>query len=160
MRGKVMLKSIWFVPAIASLVLPYSLLTLTGCGTVTTGDSIFDQGGRGAPMAPVPPPVIDGYGNPAPELQGQYQETPTDQVMAWNASDETREWHGAVSRSDCDRIEKALQNKGLDIYLADRQPTGDPNLPWACIFEGNDADPSAPRFQDRRYENRDESQYP
>jgi hypothetical protein len=159
-----MLRSIVFVPAIASLVLPaaVSLLALTGCGTVTTGDSIFDQGGgRGAPMAPVPPPVVDGYGNPAPELQQeQYPETLRDSVMEWNASEETREWHAAASRRDCDRIEQALKDQGLDIYLADRQPTGDPNLPWACIFEGKDADPNAPRFQDRRYENRDESQYP
>jgi hypothetical protein len=65
-----MLKSFVLMPAIASLVLPAGaiLLTLTGCGTVM-GDSIMDQGGgRGVPMAPIPPPVVDGYGNPAPEL--------------------------------------------------------------------------------------------
>jgi hypothetical protein len=65
-----MLKSIVLMPAIASLVLPAGaiLLTLTGCGTVM-GDSIMDQGGgRGAPIVPPVPTVVDGYGNPAPEL--------------------------------------------------------------------------------------------
>jgi hypothetical protein len=130
---------------------------LTGCGGFI-GDSITDQGG--APAAP--PLILDGYGNPAPELQQAQQatqETPKS-YMEWNSAEETREWHAAASRADCDRLEKALKEKGLDIRMVDRKSTGDPNLPWACIFEGNDADPNAVRFQDRRYENRDESEYP
>jgi hypothetical protein len=132
--------------------LSLSLIGLGGCAGLMDEPSAGNGGGYivpPVPMAPAPS-VVDGYGNPAPELSR----------MEWNASEETREWHGAASRADCDRIEKALKDKGLDINLADRQPTGDPNLPWACIFEGKDADPNAARFQDRRYENRDESEYP
>jgi hypothetical protein len=125
------------------------LLLLGGCAP---GDSIFDEN---APM--VPPPILNNDQGIYPTPQ--YEETPRS-YMEWNASEETREWHGAASRSDCDRLEKALKDQGLDINLAERQPTGDPNLPWACIFEGKDADPNAARFQDRRYENRDESEYP
>jgi hypothetical protein len=134
--------------------IPLSLsLGLVGCAGLIDEPGARNGGGYivpPAPVAPAQPSMIDGYGNPAPELSR----------MEWNASEETREWHAAVSRKDCDRIEQALKDKGLDIYLADRQPTGDPKLPWACIFEGKDADPNASRFQDRRYENRDESQYP
>jgi hypothetical protein len=137
---------LFFIP------LSLSLIGLGGCG-VMDEPSARNGGGYIVPPAPIAPAqpnasVLDGYGNPAPELN------------QWNASEETREWHGAVSRADCDRIEKALKAKGLDIYLSERKPTGDPNFPWACIFEGNDADPNAARFQDRRYENRDEAEYP
>jgi hypothetical protein len=128
-------------------------LLLVGLGGCALVDEPSAGNGGGyivppAPIAPAPPSVIDGYGNPAPELN------------QWNASEETREWHGAATERDCDRIEKALKDQGLDINLSEIQSTGDPKLPWACIFEGNDADPDAVRFQDRRYENRDESQYP
>jgi hypothetical protein len=47
-----------------SFVAISSLLLLGGCAV--PGDSIFDES-----RPPALPPVIDGYGNPAPELQRQ-----------------------------------------------------------------------------------------
>jgi|GEM_PF-6707066 len=130
---------------------------LTSCAGVLDLDSASPTSG-GARMAP--PLIVDGAGNPAPELSQSQALPVTLSAMAWSAATETREWHGAVTRSDCDRLEKALKDQGLDIRLVDRKPTGDPNLPVACIFDGKDADPNAARFPDRRYEFADESQYP
>jgi hypothetical protein len=109
----------------------------------------------------VPPAMIDGYGNPVvPEASQPQASTLPSSVVLWSAAEEDREWHGAVSRSDCDRLEKALRDKGLDVQLVDRQPTGDSNLPWACIFDGKDADPNADRFRDERSQGSNDSEYP
>jgi hypothetical protein len=133
-----------------AIALTFSFL-LTSCAGVLDMDSPASTSGSGAVAAP--PLIVDGYGNPAPELsQPQY--------LAWSAETETREWHGAVTQRDCKRLEKALKDKGLDIKLVDMQSTGNPNLPVACIFEGADADPNANRFPDERSQNRDESEYP
>jgi hypothetical protein len=78
----------------------------------------------------------------------------------WSPEQETREWHGALTQKDCKRVEKALKDKGLEVDLVDMEATGNPQMPWACIFEGKDADPNAARFPDERSENRDESEYP
>jgi hypothetical protein len=71
-----MLKSIVCLTTMA-----LSLLALTGCGALI-GDSITDQ--SGAPMAP--PLILDGYGNPAPELQ-QPSEMPMMQDAEENLED-------------------------------------------------------------------------
>jgi hypothetical protein len=130
---------------------------LTSCAGVLDLDSLSTTSG-GARMAP--PLIVDGAGNLAPELsQSQVSPVPPG-AMAWSPAEETREWHGAVSQKDCDRVEKALKDKGLDVDLVDIEATGNPQMPWACIFDGQDADPDAARFPDERSENRDESEYP
>jgi hypothetical protein len=90
----------------ALLILSLSLIGLVGC--LVEEPSAGNGGGYIVPPAPIGPGsnMVDGYGNPAPELQ---QGATTDR-MEWKASEETREWHAAASRADCDRIEKALKD--------------------------------------------------
>jgi hypothetical protein len=64
----------------------------------------------------------------------------------WTSADEDREWHAATSLEQCDGIESALRDQGLDITLVDRQATSNSILRAACIFDGPDADPEAERW--------------
>jgi hypothetical protein len=119
---------------------------LVGCGAGLYGDSITDQGR--APIVPVPN-VVDGYGNPAPELQ------PTP-VMPINSNDSSnvpgqREVHAAASEADCYKMLRRFQAEGRDLKLRVEFGTG--KLPVRCIFEGPDAE--AEYYRDRRYEKPD-----
>jgi hypothetical protein len=87
------------------------LLSLGGCA-IPAGDSIFDD--RPPPMLP---PVIDGYGNPAPELQREeYQSDPqvTPMPMMEDPEAQTEEWEEEVwarDQGDADRICRLMADK-------------------------------------------------
>ncbi len=57
-----------------------------------------------------------------------------------------QEVHGAVSPQGCKNLEKRLKQMGLSIRLVEAVNTGRRELPYDCIFEGEDADPQADRF--------------
>jgi hypothetical protein len=137
---------LFFIP------LSLSLMGLGGCGLV---DEPSARNGGGyivppAPIAPAQPSVIDGYGNPAPELSQQ----PTSQMPMQSNDDEyniagMREIHAAASEEDCYKMMERFRKEGRNLELRIRsRRQGD--LPYSCIFEGPDA--QLDYFRDRRYE--------
>jgi len=119
-------------------------LGLNGCGGLV-GDSITDQGRTAA----APPLIVDGYGNPAPELQ-QAPVMPINNDDLSNVPGE-REVHAAGSEEDCYKMLKRFKAEGRDLKLRVEFSTGE--LPVRCIFEGADAE--AEYYRDRRYEKPD-----
>ena len=70
---------------------------------------------------------------------------------SWNPITETREWHAAATRRDCDRMRQQFKQEGRRVSVEAFQ-TRDPQLPWVCIITGPDADPNYrfPNWQERR----------
>jgi hypothetical protein len=101
-------RSFW---ALAKLSVGIALLVLLG-GCAMPGDSIFDDS-----PPPIVPPVVDGYGNPAPELQReQYQSDPqvTPMPMMEDPEAQTEEWEEEVwarDQGDADRICRLMADK-------------------------------------------------
>jgi len=57
-----------------------------------------------------------------------------------------QEVHAAVSPQGCKKLERRLKQMGLAIRLVEAVNMGRRELPYDCIFEGEDADPQADRF--------------
>lgn len=57
-----------------------------------------------------------------------------------------QEVHAAASPQGCKNLERRLKQMGLSIGLVEAVNTGRRELPYDCIFEGEDADPQADRF--------------
>lgn len=57
-----------------------------------------------------------------------------------------QEVHAAVTPQGCKNLERRLKQMGLSIRLVEAVNTGRGDLPYNCIFEGEDADPHADRF--------------
>jgi hypothetical protein len=57
-----------------------------------------------------------------------------------------QEVHAAVNPEGCKALEKRLKKMGLAIDLVEAVNTGRRELPYDCIFEGEDADSQADRF--------------
>lgn len=79
-----------------------------------------------------PPLIVDGAGNPAPELQ--VRTNPDD----YNESG-VQETHAATTAEACREMARRYQKEGRKISLKDIRESGDPNLPYLCVFEGADA---------------------
>lgn len=94
-------------------------------------------GGSYAPAqpnnAPMAPPDATGGDLPS--------QPRTIQGERWSPVTEPREWHAAATPGSCFDIEARFQREGRKVHLADTKLTGDPSLPFACVFEGEDADP-------------------
>jgi hypothetical protein len=137
-----------------TILVVLSLSLVVGCALVDE-PSAGNGGGYIVPPAPIAPGhsnIVDGYGNPAPELQ---QQPSSEMPMQSNDDEElynepgVREVHAAASRQDCYKMLERFQKEGRKLKLKVK-PTDNAELPYACIFEGADA--SLEYFRDRRYE--------
>jgi hypothetical protein len=101
-----------------TVLIPLSLflISLSGCGLVEEPNA-GNGGGYivpPAPIAPAPPSVIDGYGNPAPELQRNQpaQEQPSQTIpMLENPDAESEEWSDEVWAANQEAADRACQDK-------------------------------------------------
>lgn len=97
------------------------------------GLSIPVGGGASAPARPLAPPVN----------------------YAQDYDPERYEIHGAVTAADCKRMEARFKREGRRVRLIHAQPN--PSnlkggvLKYRCIFDGPDAEPVQPVFEDTRF---------
>lgn len=68
------------------------------------------------------------------------------------------ELHGAVTEADCWKMLKRFRGQGRRINLVDAVRTNNKGaiLKYQCVFDGEDANPVDPPFEDRRYNSPDE----
>lgn len=68
------------------------------------------------------------------------------------------ELHGAVTEADCWRMLQRFRAEGRRLDLIDTVRTNNKGavLKYQCVFDGEDANPVDPPFEDRRYNSPDE----
>ena len=85
---------------------------LTGCSGGLYGDGISDQGrGAMAPAVPFVPHIVDGYGNPAPELQSTPNPSAQTMPMLQDPEAESEEWSDEVWANSQEEADQACQAK-------------------------------------------------
>jgi hypothetical protein len=129
------------LPALTGAIAP----TLTGCLAEPDGYRYAVPAGAGgnyvpaqpnyAPQPNYPPPARNSRDLPSQPLtvQGNSGE--------WSPLTETREWHAAATQDACYNIEARFKREGRKVKLTDIVRKGNSPLPFACIFEGEDASP-------------------
>lgn len=105
-----------------SIPLSLSLIGLGGCGSVLIGDPSSVNGGGEIPMAP---PLIDGYGNPAPELN--VLDNPDEQQEEWT------EGILADSQAEADRrCQQMAESYKVNFVKAQRRTAK--GKTYDCVF--------------------------
>lgn len=95
-----------------------------------------------------PPLIVDGAGNPAPELQQPMAAT-TNPDDKYNEPG-VRESHFVSSEAECYKMAQKFRQDGRKLELKRTARSGNVQMPFLCVFEGEDAVDGY--YQDRRYE--------
>ena len=107
-------------------------------------------------LRPVPAGLPSGSGYAAPRAPTAPAAPLAPAVMLSSQYDPSQyEIHGAVNAEDCYRMLERFQQEGRRVWLKaverNQANQGGGVLEWMCVFDGEDAGPTATPFEDNRF---------